>query len=580
MKKLFDRKITSRKDAIFIMGFLAVILLLVNILSQFAYFRWDLTAEKKYSITTPTKNLLKKLPNTILVKVYLDGDMPSGFKKLREATRDILNEFRAYGGTKIEYQFIDPVTGKSKEEQKAIFDELLEKGLAPYNVQTGKQNESKVTMLFPSAVVSLGENEYPVSLVENQIGYSKEEVINNSVISLEYKFANAIQKLTQYQAPRVAFVSGHDELNKMQLADIQQTLLSNKYEISNLDITKSYKIPKELDAIVIAKPKQAFDEKDKYKIDQYIMHGGHVLWLIDATTAEMDSLQLQRGVQNVFDRNLNLEDMFFKYGVRFNTDLIQDITMFNMIPIVVGQMGNAPQTELFPWYYFPLLSSQNNHAIVKNIDPVAGKFVGTIDTIRSPGLNKTILLTTSDLSKAIMTPMRVHFGILQQKPNPEYYKQPKLPAAVLVEGKFTSLYKNRLSPEYLAIGDTVAELKFIEESPESKQIFIADGDIIQNDMKDSSAYPLGFYRFTNQTFANKDFVLNCIQYLVDNSGLLTTRNKDVKLRLLNSVRVQNEKTKWQIINILLPIIFVVIGGFLFISYRKKKYTLLPTSEKK
>lgn len=579
MKKIINNKISSRKDAVVVMIVLAVTLLLINILSRYAYFRWDLTAEKKYSITAPTKELIKKLPNTILIRVYLDGDMPAAFKKLKEATRDILNEFRAYGGSKIEYEFIDPVTGKSEEEQKAIFDEMVSKGLAPYNVQTGKQNESKVTMLFPAAIVALGENEYPVSLVENQMGYNKEEVINHSIISLEYKFANAIQKLTQYKAPKVVFIEGNDELNNMQLADIQQTLKQNRYEVATLDISKVYRIPNNVDAIVIAKPKTAFNEKDKYKIDQYIMNGGKALWLIDATTAEMDSLQLQRGIQNVMDRNLNLEDMFFKYGVRMNTDLVQDITMYNMIPIVVGQMGNAPQTEMFPWYYFPLLASQNNHAIVKNIDPVAAKFVGSIDTIRTPDLNKTVLLTTSDLSKAIMTPLRVHFGILQQKPNPEYYKQPKIPTAVLVEGKFTSLYKNRLAQDFLALGDSVKELKFVEQSPETKQIFIADGDIIQNELKDSAAYPLGYYRFTNQTFANKDFILNCVQYLVDNSGLLTTRNKEVKLRLLNGVRIENEKTKWQIINIAVPIIIVLIAGFLFISYRKKKYTSLPQQKK-
>jgi gliding-associated putative ABC transporter substrate-binding component GldG len=238
-------------------------------------------------------------------------------------------------------------------------------------------------------------------------------------------------------------------------------------------------------------------------------------------------------------------------------------------------MGNAPQTELFPWYYFPLLVSDNNHAINKNLDPVASYFASTIDTIQNSEVAKTILLHTSDNSKAVMTPARVHFGILQQRPNPDYYSQPRLPVAVLLEGKFQSLYKNRLSPEYLAVSDTVKNLKFLAQSPESKMIVIADGDVIRNEWRtqDSVAYPLGFYPYTNQTFANKDFMLNAVQYLVDTMGILETRNKDVKLRLLNTVRVGNEKLKWHLINVALPIALVVGLGFGYGYYRRKRYAV-------
>ncbi|HEY0261533.1 MAG TPA: Gldg family protein, partial [Chitinophagales bacterium] len=281
-----------------------------------------------------------------------------------------------------------------------------------------------------------GGREFPIQLIESQIGYDKKQTINNSVIGLEYKFAMAIQKLTQYRPPRLAFTTGHGELGKMNVADIQQQLQKLNYEVSNFDITKSFQIPERFDALVIAKPTLPFDEKDKYKLDQFVMRGGKILWLIDPTTASMDSLRYNPTGQFVLDRNLNLDDMLFKYGVRLNTDIVQDISLCNQIPLVVGQMGNAPQTELFPWYYFPLLVSDNNHAINKNLDPVASYFASTIDTIQNPGVTKTILLHTSDNSKAVMTPARVHFGILQQRPNPEYYNQPKLPVAVLLEGEF------------------------------------------------------------------------------------------------------------------------------------------------
>jgi gliding-associated putative ABC transporter substrate-binding component GldG len=303
------------------------------------------------------------------------------------------------------------------------------------------------------------------------------------------------------------------------------------------------------------------------------MHGGKILWMIDATTASMDSLQKNMGQQFALEQDLNLEDMFFKYGFRINSDLIQDIEKCSYIPLTVGKMGNAPQMEMFPWYYFPLLISDNNHAIVKNLDPVAAQFCSTIDTIRNADVKKTILLRTSDNSKAILTPMRVHFGILQQRPNPQYYNQPRLPVAALLEGTFSSLYKNRLSAEFLASADSMQELKFIDKSSDTKMIVIADGDIIRNEVRNNTTpYPLGMLPYSQQTFANKDFLLNCIQYLVDSSGILETRNKNVKLRLLNTVRIEQEKTKWQLINIVLPILVVLGFGFLFSYYRKKKYT--------
>ena len=339
-----------------------------------------------------------------------------------------------------------------------------------------------------------------------------------------------------------------------------------------MDITKGYKISDDFDAIIVAKPTLPFDEKDKYKLDQYIMHGGKVMWMIDATTADFDSLKMNLTGQFVVDRNVNLDDQLFKYGARVNTDLIQDIEKCSPIPLKVGNMGNSPQIELYPWYYFPLLISADNHPIVKNMDPVAAQFASTVDTIRNPGVKKTVLLHTSDYSKAVLTPTRVHFGILQQRPNPQYFNQPQLPVAVLLEGEFQSLYKNRMTKDFLAMGDSVSDLKFVDHSPASKMIVIGDGDIIRNELRpDGSAYPLGYYSISRQTMANKDFVLNCIQYLIDTSGILETRNKEVKLRLLNKIRVQDEKVKWQVINIILPLVIVVLFGVGFTYFRRKKY---------
>ena len=567
----------SRKDALLLISIALVAVVAINLASSFLSFRWDLTSEKKYSLLPATKNLIKELKDEVLIKVYLEGDMSSDFRRLQQSTRDILTEMRAVGGKKIRYEFIDPVKGRSEEERKGLLESFLDKGLSPVNEQTGKANESKVTVVFPFATAYYGGREFPIQLIQSQIGYDKKQTINNSVISLEYNFANAIQKLTQYRPPRVAFSQGHGELNKLELADLQSQLLRLSYEVQMMDLSAQFQVPEKFDAVIVAKPTLPFDEKDKYKLDQFVMRGGKILWLLDATTANMDSLRVSPTGQFVLDKNLNLDDQLFKYGVRINNDLVQDINLCNPIPLVVGKMGNAPQTELFPWYYFPLLISDNNHAIVKNLDPVSAFFASTIDTVQNKEVQKTILLHTSDNSKAVLTPARVHFGILQNRPNPQYFTQQKLPVAVLLEGKFQSVFKNRLSPEFLSASDSVPALKFLDQSSDNRMIVISDGDIAKNIVRaDSSAYPLGFYPYTNQTFANKDFLLNCIQYLVDNQGLLETRNKEVKLRLLNTVRVSEEKLKWQFINVVLPSLLVLLMGISYVYWRKKKYaTALP-----
>ncbi|MCX6198428.1 MAG: gliding motility-associated ABC transporter substrate-binding protein GldG [Bacteroidetes bacterium] len=562
----------NRRDSAIRLVLMVAIILLVNVVSRLYYLRFDLTAEKRYSISSPTKNMVKNLKDVVTVKVYLGGDLNAGFTRLKESTKNLLAEFRAYGGKNIEYEFIDPMAIENLDERKAVMSDLMQRGLAPTNLTTKSKTESKQQLVFPVALVTYAGREMPVQLLENQMGYSPQEILNNSVISLEYKFANAIKKLIQYRAPRVAFIKGNGELSSVELADIEATLKGLQYQVSEVVLQNSYHISSEIDAIVIAKPRLAFDEKDKFKIDQYIMHGGKVLWLVDGTNAEMDSLKVNRGIQSINSNDLNLDDMLFKYGVRVNNDVVQDINLNNPIPLVVGQMGNAPQTQMFPWYYFPLLVSENSHPIGKNLDPVAAFFASTIDTVGNDGVRKTILLRTTDNAKAQLAPTRIHFGILQSKPNPAYYNQPKLPVAVLLEGEFESVYKNRLSPEFLAASDTIENLKFVDKSKPSKMIVIGDGDIIRSEVRnDSSAYPLGYYMYTKQTFANKDFILNCIEYLIDDSGILETRNKEVKLRLLNSVKVEDEKLKWQLINIALPISIIILLGVVFGFYRRKKY---------
>ncbi|HLP21486.1 MAG TPA: gliding motility-associated ABC transporter substrate-binding protein GldG, partial [Chitinophagales bacterium] len=510
--------------------------------------------------------------DVVTVKVYLDGDLNAGFTRLKESTRNLLNELRAYGGKNIEFEFIDPMSIANLDERKALMSDLIERGLKPTNLTTKSQAGSNQQLIFPGAIVTFAGREMAVQLLENQIGYSPQQILNNSEVLLEYKFSNAIQKLTQYRPPQVAFIHGNGELDMLETADIRQTLLSLEYQVKDLHIDSGYNIPGRFDAVIIAKPRTPFTGMQQYKIDQYIMRGGKVLWLADGTGASLDSLKLSPTGQFVQASDLGIEEMLFTYGARINNDVVQDINLNNPIPLIVGQMGNAPQTELFPWYYFPLLVSDNNHAIVRNLDPVASFFASTVDTIRNKGVEKTILLHTTENAKAQLAPTRVHFGILQSKPNPAYYNQPNLPVAVLLEGEFESAFRNRIAPEMLAAFDTVEALKPIEKSKRNKMIVIGDGDIIRNEVRsDSNAYPLGYYIYTKQQFANKSFILNCIEYLIDDSGILQTRNKEVKMRMLNTVKVNDEKLKWQLINIALPISLIVVLGVAFGFYRRKKY---------
>lgn len=571
--------LTNRKDAVLRLALALLILLLLNIAGLFFYHRFDLTAEKRYSISPSTKRMTKELKDIVTIKVYLDGELNAGFTRLRESTRNTLDELRAYGGGNIEYTFIDPMAIENLDERKALITDLIQRGIKPTNLTTVSNSDSKEQLIFPGATVTYGGREMPVQLLENQIGYSPVEIINNSVILLEYKFANAIKKLTQYRPPRIGFLKGHGELGAVEVADIQNTLQQLHYEVKDFDINANYYIPDRYDAIVIAKPQASFiypekgkEEINKYKIDQYIMHGGKVLWLVDGSTADMDSLRTNPTGQFVQATDYGIDDMLFKYGVRINGDILQDINLNLSIPLVVGQMGDAPQTRMFPWYYFPLLVSDNSHPISRNLDPVAAFFASSIDTIKNPGISKKILLHTTQNAKAQLTPSRVHFGILQGKPNPAYYNQPELPVAVLLEGKFESVYKNRISAEFLAASDTIENLKYQEQSPENKMIVIADGDMIRSEVRsDSTAYPLGYYPYTRQQFANKDFILNCIEYLVDNNGILETRNKEVKLRLLNSVKAEEQKLQWQLINIVAPIFFIISFGFGWNWWRKRKF---------
>lgn len=561
------QKISRRLDLILLFAITVV----VNFLGGIYYHRFDLTEEKRYSLSPASKSFMRNLEDVVTVRVFLTGKLPSGFKELENATKDILNEFKAYAGSKLEYEFVD-MSKFDKETQEKLGKELIEFGLNPINLREISSGEEVQKIIFPGALVTYQGVSVAVTLLENQVGYGQFEILNNSIILLEYKLANTIQKLQQTRQPMVAFTQGHGEPPLPYMGDLIKSLQQDNFGIAAIDLNEGYRIDPIVDVLVVAKPTEPFSEKIKFKIDQYIMRGGKVFWLLDVMGMDMDSLQ---GTDFFMaqERPLNLEtDMLYKYGVRVNYNLVQDLQNTS-IPIVTGEVGGLPQTQMFPWVFHPIMFTTNNHAIVKNIDPVAGKFVSTIDTIKSSKVDKTILLTTSNYSKALMAPVRVHLGVLKEQPNAQAFKQPYLATAVALEGVFSSVFKNRaMSGAFTQMMDTVPELAFKDSSVHTKMIVVADGDIILNEVANNGEpMPLGFDRVSGKYYGNKVFVKNCIEYLVDENNLIETRNKEIKLRQMDAIKIKEEKKKWQFVNVAVPAMMVIFFGLIFGFLRRRKY---------
>ncbi len=572
-----------RKNSFVQLAIGMAIIVLLNIIGSFAFYRLDLTAEKRYTLSPSTRKMLNELNDVVYFKVYLEGEFPAGFKRLRNETREMLNQFRAYSD-KIEYEFIDPSSGNNKKETEALYNQLAQIGLNATDLRVKEKDGMTSKMIFPGAVVTYRDKEMPLDLLITQVGRPPAEVLNNSVQSLEFGLTNVIRKLTVQQKPKIAFIDGQGELSANYTASIESAL-SEYYTVEHVRINSqlsaltehtprgndstSFIIKNKYTAIIIAKPDSAFakNEQDKFIIDQFIMRGGKVLWLIDAVNASMDSLQTQeRSV--VTTNDVNLDDMLFNYGVRLNSNLVVDMNSLP-IPVVIDKKGNQ---KLIPWIFFPVLVPTSQHPIVRNLNAIKTEFVGNLDTLETPGIKKTILLSTSRYSRVLNTPVVVSLGFLYQQPDITQFNQPYQPVAALLEGEFVSLFLNRIPPELAE----APEIGFVGKSPKTEMIVVADGDIIKNQLQSGEKgpipLPLGFDRYTNQQFGNKDFVLNAMNYLCDDSGLLSVRSRDVKLRTLDTARVDNEKLKWQLVNTIVPIllvlVFAVVQGYL----RRRRYT--------
>jgi gliding motility-associatede transport system auxiliary component len=545
---------------------LLCILILVNVISSFVFTRFDLTSEKRYTLSPATKNLLKNLKDVVYIKVYLTGDFPAGFKRLENSTKEMLDEMRVYAGDNLQYEFIDPSENPDKKERTELYKQLFKKGLQPTNLQENEKENSSEKVIWPGAIVTYRANEIPLQLLNEQLGAGAEQALNSSVEGLEYVISNSVRKITATEPPSIAFIDGHGELDKKHTADIVNTLRTT-YNVERKRIEGKLNALANYKAIIIAKPDSAFDEKDKFLIDQFLMKGGKVLWLIDPMTAEMDSLAEKNEVLATA-KELNLDDMLFRYGARINYDLVQDLQSAP-VPMVVGYSAGRPQQKLLPWFYFPLVFPASKHPIVNNLNAIRFQFASTIDTVGNHDVQKTVLLTTSKYTRVQKAPARISLEMMRKEPDERLFNEPYKILAVLIEGSFQSDFMNRIPPIIAESRD----IGFKEKSVPTKMVVVSDGDVIRNDYRKASesALPLGYDRYTGQTYGNKNFLLNVIDYLCDDSGLITVRSKEIKLRLLDKTLIESNKTLWQVLNSVLPLFLVLVFGIVKGQVRRRRF---------
>jgi len=547
------------------------ILLLLNYISSTIYFRLDLTTDKRYTLSETTHQILDSLYDMVYIEIYLDGDMPIGFQRMKKAIKEQLDEFRVIAGDNIQYNFFNPSETDDPAKRNALYQDIYDRGIIPTNVKD-KDEEGGLSekILFPGAMVIYKGFETPVNFLHNNPMLSADENLNNSVQGIEFELIDGIRKITTEKRKRIAFIEGQGELNEYYTSDITKAL-SEYYEIDRVTIKDYLQILNPYKAIIIAGPTEQYTEKSKFIIDQYIMNGGKVLWFIESVKVDMDSLSTgSYTFATLNDANLN--DQLFKYSVRVNPNVIQDIQC-SIIPVNTAPAGQQAKFSPAPWLYSPLLTPPNNNPITKNLNLIKSEFPSVIDIVgNNQEIKKQVILASSANSKTINAPLLVSLNQVKDKLEPETFNQSFNPIAVLLEGNFESVFKNRMLSSYTN-GEA---FDFKEVSVPTEMIVISDADIIRNDVRMRAdgifISPLGYDRYSKQTYGNKEFVLNAVQYLVDGKSILDIRSREFKLRLLDKAKIKTEKTKWQLINTLLPILIIIIFAILMNFLRKRRYT--------
>ncbi|GAA0872151.1 gliding motility-associated ABC transporter substrate-binding protein GldG [Gangjinia marincola] len=538
-------------------------IILINVLATLTYSRIDFTQDQRYTLSPAAIKIVNKAKSPIIVDVFLAGEFPSEFRRLQNETRQLLEEFSAENKN-IVFNFVDPTAEGGDAQQ--IAQEFYQLGMTPEQINVLQNGKTSQTIMFPWATAFHQNKTVKIPLLKKKLGDSNEAVVNSSVENLEYAFANAFSKLVTPKKKKIAFMVGNGELPTRNIQDFLKTVQEYYYaapftlDSVALNPQRTLGQLQEFDLIIEAKPTQAFTENEKYVLDQYLMNGGKAIWLVDQVAAEKDSLFNATNQLLAFPRELNLKDLFFSYGVRLNPTLVNDLISAPLI-LSVGEGANA-QSNPYPWFYSPLVQPNPNHPIGTNVEAVRFDFAGTIDTLEND-LNKTVLLSTSDKVKKEGVPKIIPLSIVEQQPDPSSYGNERYALGVLLEGTFNSTYKNRITPFDISAHK--------EQSQPTQLVVIADGDVIKNEVTAGKVYELGFDRFTRQTFGNKEFLLNTVNYLLDDTGLIDLRSKEVSIAFLDQDKVEDERLLWQSFNLILPLSLLLIFGIIYTLLRRKKY---------
>lgn len=543
------------------------ILIALNIAGTFIFHRFDLTNDKRYTLSPTSLNIVKQVHNPLSVKIYMQGDLPPEFKRLQQETQQLLEEFQAYNKN-IYFEFVNPM--ENEDESMDMIKELYRKGLTPINITVDDKGKQSQAMVFPWAIATYDNREVNIPLLKNQMGASTTQKVIGSVQHLEYSIADALNKIIKEKQKKVAIIKGNGEMKEIFMAKFLMQIRESyhigpftldsvaKNPIGTLDALKKY------DLAIIAKPTEAFTDSEKQVLDQFIINGGKTLWLVDQVNAEMDSLYNQSGATLAFPRDLNLNDMFFKYGFRITPDLVKD-ERGSPIKLASGEQGSATQYQEFNWKYAPEVHPESKHPIVKNLGGIKFDFANPIDTLKN-GIKKTVLLQSSPYSKKIGTPAEINLNIVTEETSPnDYLNKGNIPLSVLLEGDFHSMYENRVLP--------FEQKTFLTKGKATKMIVISDGDLVRNQLdKNLTPVELGYDQRSGNLYDNKDFLMNCVNYLLDDTGLINIRSKDLNLPLLDKEKVYQEYSITQFITIGLPILILLVFGLVFTFLRKRKYS--------
>jgi len=548
---------------ILILGIGILIILNLNMIFSKYAIRIDLTEENRFTISKASVELLESLTDVVYIDVYLEGDFPPGFQRLKKSIRQTLEDFRVYAGDNIQYRFINPDEMRGPRGMQDLIRYLGEKGIQPTNLFANEEGKRTERLIFPGAIVSYGGEEKGVMLLKGNKAVGAEERLNQSVEGVEYELISTIESVVNVDRKRIGLIRGHGELDSIHIASIRRTLLES-YDLFDVFLPTKSGLD-EYDAILMAKPLKPLSDMDLYKIDQFIMKGGKAIFLIDMLDVNPDSISREGSIG--YPIKTNLENLLFKYGIRINKDYLMDLNSGGF-PVVVGNLGDNPQIQMMPWPFYPIITNYSDHPVVRNMDAVYLRFTSSMDTVGVPGIKKIPIMFTSPYSKTAGTPVKVSLNDLKKQMSPEIFNEGPHPVAYLLNGRFTSLFNNRFIPEGIHPDD------FISNSQPTSLIVCADGDIVRNEIntKTGMPYDLGYDPYLQAEFANADFVLNALTFLLDEDGVILSRNREISIRPLDKVRIEKEKIKWQIINLVIPILLVILFGIIRYYLRKKKYT--------